>query len=344
MKQLIKHICLLAFVCTCQKIQAQKSEVISLEPQHIIITSSAFSNVRIVDTRLDTTLGIIHRGALQSPVELKNTQPLKDELASAVAKLILGASKQEGTLCVNIRQFGLSEYSAAGIRTGVFRLSAVFYLRQANSYRKLLTVNTRVLIKAVLGDVTKRLLDTVPQVWGSLVQQAASYDPAQSEAATQLTARYIDELDVEEKKALPVYNTNLAQKGLYATFDDFKNNRPSQQAAFYYKDGVIAPLVYELKENGMVGKEIKFNKFYAVCDGKKMYVSGLYGLYPLTKTDNDFYFECIGMEGGSRAIVDLGDKTIIIPRSVLPPYDYIDVVHKIDHITGEFIPVRRGRV
>jgi hypothetical protein len=342
MKRFIHCAFLFALVCTgWNAVQAQKKEIISLQPQHVTISSSTFSNVLVVDTRVDTFhLGFIQKGGLNRLVLVTTALPLKDELTSAVNKLITDASKQDGTLCINLRQFELSEFFGKGGETGVFRISAVFYLKQTDTYRKVLTVNTRVVVKAGFGDVTQQLLDTVPEVLGGFVQQVANFDPAHSDTATPLTARYPLDLDVEEKKTLPVYNAGLLQKGLYATFDDFKNNHPSQQVFFYYRDGATRPVVYQLKENGMKGKEIKFDKFYAVCDGEKMYISGLYALYPLTNNDNDFYFKSIGKEGGDGSPIESG-QTVIIGRSGTPPYDWSMIVYKIDHVTGNFIPVRR---
>jgi hypothetical protein len=341
MKHFVKCAWLFVVAATGQQaIQAQKKEIISLQPQHVTIFSSVFSNVLVVDTRLDTfNLGFIQKGGLNRVALVTTAQPLKDELTATVNKLIADARKQDGTLCINIRQLGLSEFFGQGGETGVFRISAVFYLKQADTYRKVLTVNTRVIVKAGFGDVTQKLLDTVPEVFGGFVQQAAGFDPAQSDAAAHLTARNPLELDVEEKKTIPVYNSGLLQKGLYATFDDFKNNRPSQQVFFYYRDGDTRPKVYQLKENGMKGKEIKIDKFYAVCDGEKMYISGLYGLYPLTKEGNDFYFKSIGKEGGDGAPIE--GQTVIIGRSGQLPYDWSAIVFQIDHVTGNFIPVRK---
>jgi hypothetical protein len=341
MNRFIQCAFLFALACTgWNAVQAQKKEIVSLQPKPVSISSSAFSNVLVVDTRLDPFIGYVRQEGLTPVRFLKTVLPLKDELTSLVNKLITGSSKQDGTLCINIRQFALSEFLGEDGETGVFRISAVFYLKQVDTYRKISTVNTRVIVKGRLGDVAKKLLDTVSEVLRGFVQQAASFDPAHSDAASQFTARHIDELDVEEKKTLPVYNAGLLQKGLYATFDDFKNNRPSQQVLFYYKDGDARPRVYQLKENGMKGKGIKFDKFYAVCDGKTMYISGLYDLYPLMNNDNDFYFKAIGKEGGDGSSNEPG-QTVIVTRSGTPPYDWSTIVFKIDHVTGNFIPVRR---
>ena len=342
MNRFIKRAFLFTLVCTgWNVVQAQFTEILSVQPRHIKINASAFSGVRVVDSRLDTAnVGFIHKGGLNRQDIVTTTLPLKEELTASVNKLIADASKQDAVLCVNIRQFVLSEYWGVGGEHGVFRISAVFYLKQASNYRKLLTVNTRVNVKSTLGDVTKRLLDTIPEVWGRLVQQAAGYDSEHSDAATQLTARYPQDLDIAEKKAIPVYNVDLPQKGLYATFDDFKNNHPSLQVFFEQPDGADLPEVYELKEDGKKGKTIPFKKYYAVCDGKKIYISGVYALYPLTKNDNDFYFESIGREGGDQAPLEQNPHETPMGKDIFSS-DFTKFQFKIDHVNGNFIPVRK---
>jgi hypothetical protein len=345
MKHFFKRLFLFITVCCgCIAAKAQKTENISLQSKHVTIHSSVFSNVEVVDSRLDTTnLGFIEKGGLNRMVFLKTSQPLKDELASAVNNLINGANKQDGTLLIHVRQFRLSQFFGKGGENGVFILSAVFYLKNAAVYRKLLTVNTNVVVKSA-WDVTAKLLDTVPEVLGAYVQQAAGFDVAKTDSTTQRTARNWEDLDEQEKNTIPVYNVDMPQPGLYATFEEFKNNRPSRQVMIVQEDEHDKPLVYEIKENGKKGKEIKFKNFYAVCDGKKLFISGQYALYPLSKRDTDFYFRSVGKEAGDGSPLVQG-QTIILGRSGNLPaplnYDWAMVVFKIDHITGKFIPVRK---
>lgn len=348
MKRFVKSVCLFVFVCTCRNaVFAQesnkKSEALSLQPKHVTINASVFSKVEVLDSRLDSNLGFIQKGVLNRIVPLTTSQPLKEELASSITKLIDGAGKQDATLLINLRQFSVSEFSGKGGENGVFRISAVFYLKQAAVYRKVLTVNNSVVLKT-WGDITERLLDTIPEVLGAFVQQVASFDPNQSDSTTQLTARYFDDLDELEKNTIPVYKVDIPQKGLYTTFEEFKNNRPSGQVIIVQKDETDKPLIYEMKENGKKGSKIKYSNFYAVSDGEKMFISGPYALYPLSKRDNDFYFKGIGKDGGDGSPLVPG-QTIILDRSGNLPanlkYDWGAVVFKIDHITGKFIPVRK---
>lgn len=341
MNHLMKCLYLLVIVCTGQKaVQAQKIEYLHLQAKHISISSSSFSNVEIIDSRLDTSnLGIIHKGALNRMVPVITPQPFMDELGNSIIKLINDANKQEGTLLINIRQFALSEFFSKGGENGVFRFSAVFYLKQASLYRKVLTVNTNVVLKAGFGDVTQKLLDTVPEVWGGYIKEVASFDPAHADSMSRFTASNFESLDYREKETIPVYNSDRPQKGLYATFEEFRNNQPSRQVIIEHKFEAEQPKIYEIKADGKKGKKIKPDQFYVVYDGEKMFISGDYGLYPLSKRDDDFYFRSLGKEGGDGSPMVPG-QTVIIGRSEKLPYEWSAVVFKIDHITGKFIPVR----
>ncbi len=340
---MVKSICLLAIVCSSYSAAtAQKNEIISLQPKRVTISSSCFSNVEVVDTRLDTSnLGFIQRGLLNRRAFVTTSRPLKEELASMVTTLIKDASKQDGTLLINLRQFKLSEFDGKGGENGVLRLSAVFYLKRESMYRKLFTVNTNVVTTSL--DITERLLDTVPEILGAYIKQAAGHDTAKTDSASPFTARHWDELDELEKNTIPAYNVDLLQKGLYTTFDEFRNNRPAAQPVIVEMDASDKPVVYEMKPNGKRGRQIKTKNFFAVCDGEKMFFAGQYALYAMSKRDNDFYFRGIGKESGDGSQLVQG-QTIILGRSgELPPdlkFDWSMVVFKIDHITGRIIPVR----
>jgi hypothetical protein len=342
-KQFTKSICLLVAACTFwSAATAQKNEILNLQPKRVTIPASCFSNVEVLDSRLDTSnLGFIQRGLLNRMAYVTTSRPLKDELASTVTTLIKDASKQDGTLLINLRQFKLTEFDGKGAENGVFRISAVFYLKQGPVYRKILNVNTSVVVRGL--DVTERLLDTVHEALGAFIQQAAGFDVAKIDPTTQFTAQHYESIDELEKEKVPVYNVDLLQKGLYATFEEFKNNRPSAQV-IVQMDASGKPQVYEMKENGKKGRKIRFDNYYAVCDGEKMFISGDYALYPLSKRDTDFYFRAPGKEGGDGSLLVAPNQTIIVSRTGELPaylkYDWSIVVFKIDHITGRFIPVR----
>jgi len=339
MKRFLKHSLFLVLVCFGQKtVLGQKTVILDLQPKHVHINSSSFSNVEVIDSRLDTAnLGFIQTGAIDREKCLNTSRPLKDELALVVNKMISSASKQDGTLLINLRQLATFEHTDASGEFGVLRLSAVFYLKQATEYRKVATVNTRIIVKS-LWDVTNKLLDTIPEVFGAFVKQVASFDSAHCDSMSRFTAKDYTDLDGNEKKMIPVYQVEMPQKGLYDTYEAFKNNHPSRQVIIVPKRASENILVYEMRDDGKKGVQINFNNFYAVCDGAKIFISTPHALRPLSKNDNDFYFTGIGGDAGPSSYEP--DPSVIPGRLARAPFAISTVEFKIDHITGLFIPVK----
>jgi hypothetical protein len=349
MKRFVKSVCLFAFVCAGgNTVFAQesdkKTEYLHLHPKRVTINSAIFSHVEVIDNRYDTVhLGFVQKGGFNRKEALILTQSLKNEMATVVSKMIDGANKQGGTLLINIRHFNISEISGSLTERGTFAFKAGFYIKQDSVYRHLFTIDSSVTVRAGGDlDVTTRLLDTVPEALGLFIKQAAGFDVNMADTR-QYTAYDIQHINELEKKELPVYNVDIPKKGIYATYEDFKNNHPSSENVLVEsRKGFSRPFIYELKENGKKGKEILRKYYYAVCDGEKMFISRPNTLYPLTKTNGDFYFTGVGKD-----VADLG--TVVIASALFGAigggaaagHDTAIFEFKIDHLTGKFIPVRK---
>jgi hypothetical protein len=344
MKQFLKHACLLAIVCAGQKVaQAQKTENLHLQSHRVQIPSSIFSKVEVIDARFDVeNIGFVQRGGLNRKVPLTLAQPLKDEMASVVSKLIDGANKQEGTLLINIRSFNISELTSGLSEKGTFAFDAGFYIKQGADYRFLFSIDSSFMIKAGGDlDVTTKLLDTVPEVFAGYINLAAAFDI--NKAGYKLyTADEMQHLADVEKKEIPIYSVDIPKKGLYTTYEDFKNNRPREDVFIENRKGFSRPFIYELKENGKKGAEIKHKYYYVVSDGEKMFVSNAYGLYPLTKRDNDFFFTGVGKDDADVGTVVLAGALMgILGGAAASKNDLALFEFRIDHATGNFIAVKK---
>jgi hypothetical protein len=346
MKRFVKSVCLIVFVCTCSNAafaqnNDKRTEFLQLQPKRITINSAIFSKVEVIDNRYDTGhIGFVQKGAFNRKEALILSQPLKNEIGAIVTKMIDGANKQEGTLLINIRRFYVSELTLSMSESGTFGLKAEFYLKQDSGYKRMFTIDTNTVVRGL--DVTKKLLDTTPEAFGAFIQQAASFDPGQ--CATRLfTADDIQHIEQLEKKEIPVYNVDMPKKGMYATYEDFKNNRPSNENVLVEsRKGFSRPFIYELKENGKKGKEILRKYYYAVCDGEKMFISRPNTLYPLTKTSGDFYFTGVGKDAADMGTVILTSVLFgMFAGGAAANHDTAIFEFRIDHLTGRFIPVKK---
>lgn len=348
MKQFIKGLCLIVIVCVCSNAaDAQNSDkrtdYLHLTPRRAKISSAIFSTVDVIDNRYDKeNLGFIQRGGFNRKIQLTLVQPLKNEVASIVNKMIEGAQKQEGSLLINLRNFNISELSTGLSETGTFAFSAGFYIKQGSDYRFLFAIDSSVTVRAGGAlDVTTKLLDTVPEIFAGYINLAAGFDV--SKAGSRIyTANDIQNIVEVEKKDIPVYHVAVPKKGLYATYEDFKNNQPREDVIIQNKKGFSRPFIFEMKEGGKKGAEIRHKYYYIICDGEKMFVSNAYGLYPLVKRDNDFYFTGVGkddMDVGTAALA--GALMGAIGGVAASKNDLARFEFRIDHLTGNFIAVKK---
>lgn len=343
MNYFYKSLLLLITAFIVQTTNAQEPKYFHLQTNGSTISSSVFSKVEIVDSRLDTSarVGYINRVKVYNGQILTLQRSLKDELASVVTKLINTASKQEGTLLIDVRKFYFTEvYDGNVANFGEFKYDITCYLKRDSLYLKMFSIDSSVLLSENIYK-EKNLPDSMHETVCRFIQQAAGFDLAKLDASKALTHYEIEHASELEKKVIPVYNVAIPKKGLYTSYEDFKNNRPSTgQVVIEQKKGFSRPLIYEMKENGKKGKEILHKYYYVVCDGERMFVSNKYGLYPLTKKDNDFYFT-----GEGRELDDVYSKAFARSLSryatVNAKNDYAIFDFMIDHQTGGFLAVRK---
>lgn len=321
---------------------AQKPEYIHIAPEHIKISGSIFSGVEVVDTRFDTVyMGFVQKGAFNRRAPIKLTQLMTDEVKESVSKLIANATKENNTALINIRSFFLSEFTGAMSERGTFIFKAGCYLKRGESYKFMFSVDTTIVVKAM--DVTKKLLRAADEQFGLFVKRAATFDVTKIADGQAYSFSDIQHIDEAEKKLIPVYNVDLPLKGLYAGFEDFKNNKPTETS--FIKEAnkrTGEPSFFEVKEDSTKGKEFPRKNYYAICDGSRLYISTEYGLYPVTKKNYDFYFTGKAKETANTAEVAAASFMFGILGGMLASIpDKATFEFKIDHATGKFLPIKK---
>jgi hypothetical protein len=325
---------------------AQKLEHPTLIAKHVHVNSAVFSKVEITDTRFDAVhLGFVQRGAFNRKSLITFSQPFTEVIKTAIDTLLLNTPKQEGTLLINLRHFFLSEVPGHGNMDGKIAFKAGFYLKQDSIYHRMFTVDTAVIIKVDADlDVSQPLLDTLPEVFATFIKRAAEFFPGNCDTTT-YTAYDIEHINDLEKRAIPVYNVPLPKKGIYASFEEFRNNQPSNENFIAaHKKGFSRPFIYERKENGKKGSEILRKYYYMVCDGEKLYISRHDALYEVTWKDNDFYFTGVGRDVADAGTVVLATALFgVLGGAAVATHDTAVFEFKIDYLTGKLIPVKKIR-
>lgn len=334
---------LLFLFCFSQNVYSQRPDYIHIEPANIKIDKSIFSEVEVADTRFDTVyMGFVQKGALNRKAPIKLTQSMPDEIKASAMHLIKDATKENGTILINIRNFFLSELTSGMSESGTFIFKAGCYLKQDNRYNLMFSVDKKIVVRSG-WDVTKKLLNTANEQFGLLVERAASFDTNDIDKTNSYSFNDIQNIDEIEKKLIPVYNVDLAQKGLYASYEEFKNNAPSAIAFIeQWNKKTKSPAFFQMEKDSARGKQLSYKNYYAICNGSQLYISTEYGLYPVTKKNFDFYFVGKGKETANTATVAtasllfglLGGMLASIPASATFEF-------RIDHSSGKFLPVRK---
>ena len=313
--------------------------------KNVKLNTALFSNVEVIDNRFDTSVAGVFNEVYGYSLMYASSQDLKEEVIAVANYMISNASKQPGTLLINIRKFYLSENSgqvkgyATDAGKGKFVFQASCYLKQETFYRLMFTVDTTVKVKTYDG-TTRKLMDTVQGTLSAFIQQAALFDTAAC-APNRVTSYDIQHIDDAEKRTIPVYNIEQPERGIYTSYEDFKNNHPTQgKFIAEYRKGFKRPFIYDLTDDSKKGKEILRKDYYIICDEGKMFVSAVFGLYPLEKRNNDFYFT-IG-KGDHAEISRSNAPSIMFDAlgSMAPEANTLkNLEFKIDHTTGRFLPI-----
>ena len=342
-KYIMQKLLLPVLFCFSQTLYGQKPEYIRLEPADIKIEKSIFSKAEVIDTRFDTVyMGFVQKGAFNRKAPIKLSQPMPDEITASVLHLIRGATKENETILINIRNFFLSELTAGLSESGTFIFKAGCYFKQDNKYNLMFSVDKKIVVRSG-WDVTKKLLNTAQEEVGLLVQRAASFNINDVDTTNSYSYSDIQNIDETEKKLIPVYNVDLPQRGLYASFEDFKNNLPATTNFIEeVNKKTHKPSFFTMNADSTKGKELSQKNYYAICNGTQLYVSTEYGLYPVTKKDYDFYFIGKAKETANTATVAtaslmfglLGGMLASIPEKT--KFEF-----RIDHSTGKFLPVKK---
>lgn len=321
---------------------AQKPEYVHLSAEKTKIEKSVFSQIEVVDTRFDKEyMGFVQKGLMNRRAPVKLKRPLSEEVKEFALQLIDSADKEDGTLLINIRNFFMSELTGAFSESGTFVLKASFYYKRNDKYDLMFSVDTSIVVKSM--DVTHKLLRTVNLQWGRYIEKAATFDLAQIGTEGAWTYDDIQDVDLLEKKQLPVFNTDLPERGLYLTYEDFKDNRPTETNFIKeIHNKTKAQLFFYTKKDGTKGKPVMKRDYYAICDGEGLYISTQYGFYPARKQGYDFFFTGMVAEAANASNVAMaslffgviGAAVASIPSKGM--YEF-----KIDHTNGKFLPIRK---
>ena len=299
-----------------------------------IIQNSLYHAIEFLDSRTDTSqLGIVQLGAFNNQAKVISKIPFSTQLGNVMRSLTDSTAKN-GELLFQLRQFNFAEISGAVSEKGYCYLRAELYSKNDNDYRKIASIDTCVLIKAM--DVTKALFKSGSQLLTNLIADNLLKDAHESDA---YSLRNIVKIDSLEKRKIRVYNIDTYTDGLYYSYESFKNQVPDKQITVETKkDGSISNVKISDDNNLMV--KVKSKDVYSVIYKGQPFIASDYGYYPLKKENDEFYFTGKAKVAGNSSDVMAAGFFFGVAGALLAVNVKATFEIKLDHINGGFIHCR----
>lgn len=295
---------------------------------------SLYSAIGVVDIRKDTSgMGIVQKGAFNKQAKVVAEIPLQQQLSNILAAFNNG-NTGNGELLLLLRELYFAEVTKAMSEFGYCHFRAVLFAKTAEGYRKLETIDTVAVIRAM--DVTKKMFREGSKAITGFISRNLTKQPDTDIVVAQHELTAIDSF---EKQQIPVYTATAYTDGLYYTWQSFAQQQPDETGLKVWVDKKdrFKGLSYKNKKGQDV--EIKNQFFYAFVHHGKPYVSGEFTCYPLEKRGDDFYFTGKANDAKNTDVAAasffFGIMGGLMASSATSVFEM-----KIDHLTGGFKRVK----
>jgi hypothetical protein len=304
-----------------------------LTPSAQKVTGSLYRRIEFMDSRPDTTLiGPIEIGELNNiDAKLEFKKPIQPQLQRLLDSLDDPTAK-DGTLLFQIRDISFVE----PLKTRYLFVKATLYARSPGGYRKLSTFDVTDVLDNydVAGQVNLRVNK---QLDGFI---AAALTRSATDSAT-YTWRDITRIDSIEEQSLPLYTASSFTDGIYLNYTSFSKQVPDKRGMIKAKrDGTISAV--HILDDSARKVRLRPRNFYALVYKGKPYIATEFGIYPLERVRDNFFFtgdihiRASGSEIAELAIL-IGIGTAIgTAEGFEETYDLL-----IDPLNGNFIHLRK---
>ncbi len=294
--------------------------------------SSLYNSIELLDSRIDTTnLGVVQEGMFNSNAKVVAKTPLANQLKNIMPALI-DQSAKNGELLFQLRQCILAEITTATNETGYCFFKAELYAKVNNQYRKLASVDTVAVVSTT--DVTNSLLRIGGRSFTLLISNNLLNEGKDSKL---YSLNDVIKIDSVEKRSIPLYNTDKYIDGFYANYKSFSCQKPDKQIR---NKGEGDKLSFEIVNPDNSTEKIDRDECYAVVHKGIPYIVTEYGYYPLTKSNDDFYFTGKAKVSANALAVSAGYLLFGVGGAILASDADAVFEMKIDHNNGGFIRIK----
>lgn len=274
----------------CQK-PADKIIVEIFENSDVEKIQIPFTAVHVQDVRFDqSNVGVARNKTFSKEGDAVFPTSLKDYFPKIMAKVAAFDSTAPGSLLVLIKKFRLIDQTTNEMANEfapqiIFTISASFYAEKSGVYTKLFSIN----------DVFRNRIDNYT------FKDKERFSQSRSDAFVKLLAKLLSakkwqalpnapsfswpemEQGISKRFKIPALTDTVFRKGVYKSFEEFKNNTPSLTAVtFSYKKDKVDYIINDKNER------LNPQDFWGACDGAKRFIAFKDMFHELITSDRGF--------------------------------------------------------
>jgi hypothetical protein len=311
---------------------AQNAYKFELPPVQVKVSNSLYNSLEVIEQRGDTAwMGFIHTGMMDQYKNVKPATPLSGQFKS-LFNAVIDSSARGGKLILQITRLVFAEREHSYIDEAFFNMRANLYSKTGPYYQRVASIDTLVIKSAI--DPTNKILKSGKEIMTDLIIKNLKVKPSGS------IYSYSDLMNISniEKKAIPLYNTDIYTDGLYMNYHSFKNQMPDRQLIIDSAD-LNSCEIRTIEGDGITLK-VKARNVYAIVYNGNPYVVSEGKYYPLKKIGNDFFFT-----GKARVSVIPSDELVSdiagsLAENTIFGMPTHEVEMRIDYKNGVFIHVK----
>ncbi|HLK28974.1 MAG TPA: hypothetical protein VKT28_10340 [Puia sp.] len=298
-----------------------KKKQIEISIPKSTIQLSEVSSIEIVDARPDTSaIGFMQRG-FKKPVFVILHEGLRNEMQSFVNKYFhFSQSDSSYKILMVIKklwltdEFELKEDSflnkqkrSSGLfhkdSTSGIAIKIEFYIQKKQNYYALYRYDSTLQeTYSVLNYGSEYLIESFTNSFSKL----SSIETSLPKIIANRRAFNIEEISnhISQNFDLRILKDTLLKKGVYMSFEEFKNNSPSVSDFEVKKEKLIDMLYIKQPD----GTEYGPRNIWGYCDGQNSFVQSFNNFFLLQKKENAFY-----IYGAKKIISDNSSQSTYVP-------------------------------
>jgi hypothetical protein len=250
-----------------------------------------FSRIQLMDVRSDTS----KYGYFRSPMDPEQYKfCFKNGASNQLTNFVNGylthnlSSTSTDYVLMCLKRFWITKDDTTLVKQGLTRnrvralLKAEFYLYSNNAFHPLFRCDTM-----VVRESTKRVpyAGLAEELLSAALERLKNMDYERAANARSITKEEIEQY-YGRLHDLPSLTANSIAKGVFRTFEEFKQNRPSD-TAFELKFELLADQLYVKDKNGALQFE---RKVWGICDGQNVFIWLDNNFYQLFRHQNTWEF------------------------------------------------------